>query len=142
MKVSIQLKPQTKVEDLLRQQRSVTNVDYNRLMTCTVGVDSVQELIGAGRVLLQGWRLLLHDRLPKAVRHQVRQLSPVRGGRGRQRPRQHVPPEVLHLRQVQVNIKRENTHFYIISLASFVIHQFSNQLLCEDKHFETVSVFA
>lgn len=140
MKVSIQLKLRTKVEDLLR---SVTNVDYNRLMTCTVGVDSVQELTGTGRVLLQGWRLLLHDRLPKAVWHQVRQLSPVRGGRGRERPRQHVPPEVLHLRQVQVNIKRENTHFYIIiSLASFVIHQFSNQLLCEDKHFETVSFFA
>lgn len=86
--------------------RSVTYVDYNRLMTCTLGVDSVQELTGTGRVLLQGWCLLLHDRLPKAVWHQVRQLSPVRRGRGRQRPRKHVPPEVLHLRQVQVNIKR------------------------------------
>lgn len=82
-----------------------------------VVVDSVQELTGAGRVLLQGRSLFLHDRLPEAVRHQVRQLSPVRGGRGRQRPRQHVPPEVLHLRQVQVNITTLLPH-------SLLEHQF------------------
>lgn len=41
--------------------------------------------------------------LPARVRHALRGVQPVRGGRGGLRAREHLPPEMLHLRTMQVS---------------------------------------
>lgn len=41
--------------------------------------------------------------LPARFRHAVRSVQPVRGGRGSVGPREHIPPEVFHLCEMQVS---------------------------------------
>lgn len=67
-------------------------------------VHQMPKVVGPGRILQQGRRLLLHRRLPALVRHEMRGLQSVRGGRGGVHAGQDVPPEVFHLQQVQESL--------------------------------------
>ena len=65
-------------------------------------VPSVYQFAGPGRILLQGWRLLLHSRLPGPIRYQVRTLRPFRRRGSGHRSWQNLPQHMLHLRPMQV----------------------------------------
>ncbi|CAG9569621.1 unnamed protein product [Danaus chrysippus] len=66
--------------------------------------EDLLRLARSRRVLLQGRTLLLPPGLPASVRHEVRRLQPVRGGRGGLRSREHIPSEVFHVRQMQTSV--------------------------------------
>lgn len=46
---------------------------------------------------------LFFSGLPARFRHAVRGVQPIRGGRGGVGPREHIPPKVFHLREMQVS---------------------------------------
>lgn len=61
----------------------------------------VQQIACHRRLFRERQQLLLRGRLPEDLRHEVRRLPELCRGRGGLDDGQHVPPEVLHLHQLQ-----------------------------------------
>lgn len=66
--------------------------------------------------------------LPARFRHPVRGVQPIRGGRGGVGPREHIPPKVFHLREVQVSNELVTVvcyNFYGNTKSIFIAYNFS-----------------